>query len=467
LCWRFGPHRDHNAASNPRPILFDGDWEHLIKGNAVAINEKCEGQPDLDFSASGHLYATHPIHAFAARCPPPLARWAIESYTESGDVVLDPMVGSGTTMVEAVLAGREAWGADIDPLARLIAQVKATAVDPIAFATAVGDVEQLLTNDGLDDGWRPTIRQLDYWFRSDVARDLNAIRVAIGRTEATPEIKSILWVAFSSLIVARTSVANARDLVHSRHHYRSWDRNPESITRFKAKLRTFKRLFADFDTMLAGQSNAAAARIVGHDARKLDVPNSSAQLVFTSPPYGSALDYTRAHIFAVSWMPEILGIDTNTYRLLGRSYVGSERAPMTEAGRTNAAPPKTGLPQTDGVIADLADDRERAWVVYRYFRDMRIVLTEAFRVVKPGGHVVLVVCPSNIRRVTIPTPDLLVEAIGALEPSDGKAEVLALHQRTLHEHRRVMPYLESAFGARMRTEYVLIARKASSRDASR
>ena len=370
-------------------------------------------------------------------------------------------------MVEAVLAGREAWGADIDPLARLIAQVKATAVDPIAFATAIGDVENLLATDGLDDGWRPTIPQLDYWFRSDVARDLNAIRVAISRAETTPEIKSILWVAFSSLIVARTSVANARDLVHSRHHYRSWNKNPDSLARFKAKLRTFKKLFSDFDTLLAEQAKAATAQIVGHDARKLDVPNGSAQLVFTSPPYGSALDYTRAHMFAVAWMPEILGMDTNTYRLLGRSYVGSERAPMSEAGPANTAPPKSGLPQTDGVIADLADHRERAWIVYRYFRDMSVVLTEAFRVVKPGGHVVLVVCPSNIRRVMIPTPDLLVEAIGALELPHGTAEVLALHQRTLHGHRRVMPYLESAFGVRMRTEYVLIARKAPRREATR
>lgn len=35
---------------------------------------------DLDFGAGGHLYATHQLHAFAARCPAPVARWAIESF---------------------------------------------------------------------------------------------------------------------------------------------------------------------------------------------------------------------------------------------------------------------------------------------------------------------------------------------------------------------------------------------------
>ena len=82
----------------------------------------------LDFSASGHLYATHGLHAFAARLPPPLARWAIESFTDPGDYVLDVMCGSGTTLVEGLLTARHAWGVDIDPLARLISMVKATPI---------------------------------------------------------------------------------------------------------------------------------------------------------------------------------------------------------------------------------------------------------------------------------------------------------------------------------------------------
>jgi hypothetical protein len=81
---------------------------------------------NLDFSPAGYLYATHPLHAFAARCPPPLADWAITRYSAPGEVVLDPMAGSGTTMVEGCLLGRQAWGVEIDPLAHRIAKAKAT-----------------------------------------------------------------------------------------------------------------------------------------------------------------------------------------------------------------------------------------------------------------------------------------------------------------------------------------------------
>src|SRR4051812_21202498 len=103
---------------------------------AEASDHVAVGPPpsvDLTFSAAGNLYATHGIHPFAARCPPPLVDWAITQFTGAGDVVLDPMVGSGTAMVESCLLGRRAWGADIDPLARLIAKAKATPVDLDAY----------------------------------------------------------------------------------------------------------------------------------------------------------------------------------------------------------------------------------------------------------------------------------------------------------------------------------------------
>ena len=49
-----------------------------------------------------------------------------QELTNSGDTVLDPMVGSGTTILEAFLAGRRAIGFDIDPLALILSKVKVT-----------------------------------------------------------------------------------------------------------------------------------------------------------------------------------------------------------------------------------------------------------------------------------------------------------------------------------------------------
>jgi hypothetical protein len=72
---------------------------------------------DLDFSSHDSTYASHAIHPFAAKFPPQIPRLFIDRLTESGDSILDPMAGSGTTIVEALILRRQAFGFDIDPLA--------------------------------------------------------------------------------------------------------------------------------------------------------------------------------------------------------------------------------------------------------------------------------------------------------------------------------------------------------------
>lgn len=49
-----------------------------------------------------------------ARMLPAIAAHAVHAYTEPGDLVLDPMCGIGTTLVEAVHAGRDALGVEYE-----------------------------------------------------------------------------------------------------------------------------------------------------------------------------------------------------------------------------------------------------------------------------------------------------------------------------------------------------------------
>ena len=54
---------------------------------------------DLDFHGQDSGYASHNFHSFPAKFPPQLPRKFIEALTAPGDVVLDPMMGSGTTVL--------------------------------------------------------------------------------------------------------------------------------------------------------------------------------------------------------------------------------------------------------------------------------------------------------------------------------------------------------------------------------
>lgn len=69
---------------------------------------------------------THDFYHYPARFSPLFARAAIELFTEPGDLVIDPFVGGGTTLVEAQRLGRLSLGLDINSLAILVTRVKTT-----------------------------------------------------------------------------------------------------------------------------------------------------------------------------------------------------------------------------------------------------------------------------------------------------------------------------------------------------
>jgi hypothetical protein len=69
---------------------------------------------------------THGYYKYPARFSPSFARAAIEAFTKPGDICLDPHVGGGTTLVEAIAAGREAVGVDISALAEFVSSIKST-----------------------------------------------------------------------------------------------------------------------------------------------------------------------------------------------------------------------------------------------------------------------------------------------------------------------------------------------------
>src|ERR1041384_5401541 len=78
---------------------------------------------------------THGFYKYPARFSPAFARAAIEIFTEPGDLVLDPHVGGGTTLVEARAAGREGVGVDVSQLAEFVANVKCTVLSEAELRT--------------------------------------------------------------------------------------------------------------------------------------------------------------------------------------------------------------------------------------------------------------------------------------------------------------------------------------------
>ena len=85
-------------------------------------------------------HSLHYVLPWAGGFPPELAAWCIERYSKRGEVVLDPFCGSGTTALEAVLAGRVACAVDANPLATRVTAAKIRPADISEVTLALQNV---------------------------------------------------------------------------------------------------------------------------------------------------------------------------------------------------------------------------------------------------------------------------------------------------------------------------------------
>lgn len=67
---------------------------------------------------------THNYYRYPARFSPKFVREVIELFSDPGDVILDPFVGGGTTLVEALAANRHSIGFDVSPIATFVSKAK-------------------------------------------------------------------------------------------------------------------------------------------------------------------------------------------------------------------------------------------------------------------------------------------------------------------------------------------------------
>ena len=384
-------------------------------------------EQDLSFTGGDRPHPLHAIHAFAAKFPAQLPRYFIEGLSEPGETVLDPMAGSGSTLLEGWLLGRKVVGVDLDPLAARQCRAKTSWVDPklveetgqsvLAHARRRVEVDHPLdTIKGeLDDA---TNAFLDYWFLPETQSELSALALEI-RKEIDPVLRNLLEVLFSATIVTKSGgVSRARDLAHSRPHRVSGKQPRSPFRMFEAQVRHAARAFAETPDVSDAWGNFITA-----DSRSLPLADNSVDLIVTSPPYANALDYMRAHKFSLVWLGQQVGDLGN----LRGKYIGAER---------RAAGESVPLPDNaQRAIAALSEvDRPKSRVLARYLREMRQAIEEMHRVTRPGRAVIIVVGPSTMRGQRIATQDYL----SGIAEQAGFGVVGPL-ERPLDRNRRMLP----------------------------
>jgi hypothetical protein len=298
----------------------------------------------------------------------------------------------------------------------------------------------------------PDFHNQEYWFSSDVSTALAVLSYNIGETQMPSEVRDFLWVAFSSLILAKRSVANARDIIHSRHHHYEHPESPDVLGKLESRIKRMRRQMAEFNRRCQNTDAVTVESRLG-DARNLPIEDESIDLVFTSPPYGTALDYPRAHFLAIAWMQKAFGVTVQEYKAKAPRYIGSERGRL--AGDFTVDEQLTQFELAKSAVLALNERSTRyAKLFQRYFVDMHQSLREIERVLAPGKCAIIIICPSHIRKVEVPTHDIFIEMSGPIG-----LQLQEKHVRTINSRSRLLPYMPKAFGKRMSTEFILVFRK--------
>ncbi len=348
-------------------------------------------------------YITHGYYSYPAKFIPQLAARLIKEFTSEGDWVADPFMGSGTTIVEALVNSRRAIGVDINPVAYLTSKVKSTPLDPnslaLEFRSLLADLETQLDGDTRrrsSANFRNSIpdhERIDYWFPKKQKERLGMILTRISRI-SDEDRRNFFLVAFAQ-ILKTCSIWLQKSIKPTR------DPNKNLADPFQAFLRQARYMLrqnaAFLNTLPAAVRDQLAAfrQIECADALALPISSAEVSLIVTSPPYVTSYEYADLHQLAALWFEYFKTLPEFRKRFIGSAY----------SNRANDQLESALAEQICTALGNAKKSRE----VRGYFADMLDCFREMKRVLKTGGKVCIVIGNTEFQGVAILNAQVFAE----------------------------------------------------------
>jgi len=235
---------------------------------------------------------THHFHTWPAGLHPDAAA-ALIPLIPAG-AVLDPFMGGGTVLIEAMASGRAAYGRDISPIAIKVARTRTALVREEMLTRFRGEARRI--SDYAKRNTRPPDRGfqlLEEWYQPHVLCELEGLRQGVAN--ADDSIRGLLEACFSSILV-KTSYRQS-DTVNKRIP----NHRPRGSTAilFHKKARELGRRLEDFGN--AVPPGTPFADIQYGEATTIEGVRSVAGIL-TSPPYPGIYDYLPLQQLRNVWL---------------------------------------------------------------------------------------------------------------------------------------------------------------------
>ncbi|MBI2862545.1 MAG: hypothetical protein HYX89_06980 [Chloroflexi bacterium] len=310
--------------------------------------------PDLSFADVQERYRTkhvHRLHPYLGKFIPQLVEFFLKRHFQPGQTILDPFVGSGTTLVEANVLGINAVGIEISEWNCLIAEVKTAHYDLPLLEKEIKDAllrTEAFSSELRVNGSRPALATPEalplafpspaHWNDHRVETDSQYLKVWLSeraRQEALfyrsiiPDYShhKVLQVILSratrsARLTPHYDLARPKRPIYEEYYCIKHRRRCAPIDNAIKFIRRYSLDTVRRIKEFAQQRSPADIQIHCADAREFDYGAMVFDGVFTSPPYVGMIDYHEQHRYAYELFPDLLW---NSTREIGAMAKGQGR----------------------------------------------------------------------------------------------------------------------------------------------
>ena len=238
--------------------------------------------------------------SYRACFKPQLPRFFIERLTKPGDIIYDPFMGRGTTLVEAALLGRTPYGCDINPLSDIFVRAR---LNPPSLSEIEARIEKI--NFKVAD---ETPENLLVFFHPETLKEICALKKYLLRKKNKGELDNVdswIWMVATNRLTGHspgffsvyTMPPNQAVSVNSQIKINEKrGQTPQRRLVPELILRKSRQLLGDIDAQHRYQlsvSSEDSLLVTGSADDTPEILSDSVALVVTSPPFLDVVDYEK------------------------------------------------------------------------------------------------------------------------------------------------------------------------------
>jgi len=353
-----------------------------------------------DFRGEKTKSYTHGLHNYPAMFIPQVARRLLQTYSKEGDTVCDIFCGSGTTLVESRLLGRNAYGIDLNPFAIFLAKVKTKELNPYALTKTYIEIKNDYSKVRPEDIKRPEFNNLEFWFKEGVIADLSRLKKVILDIK-DKDIKQFFMVAFSEVVRSASNTKNGEFKLVRIKKEKLEIHNPNVLELFKKKVESNIVGMTEYYKVV--EKNTWVKPLLGDSSKVNGIKENSIDCIVTSPPYGDSrttVAYGQFSRLSAQWVGiykdpnDASGIDNE---LLGGRAVTGSKNPLKSSYLVEA-------------LEKISQrDRKRAGDVLSFFIGLEKCIRQAHKILKKNKYFCIVIGNRLVKQVRIPTDFIIAE----------------------------------------------------------